>query len=539
MKQIIKIILLPIIPVIAFGCGGDRNTYPVPVADAGADSVVMETKSFKIGSEKYTADFGTITVQENRGNSTSRLINIPFLRIHSHAMNPAEPIFGFAGGPGQSNMTWGWEKAWTFLSRHDFVLVGYRGVDGSTVLDCPEVTEALKKNEDPLSEESLKSVGHAWTAAAARLESQAIDLDSYTMLDVIEDNESVRKALGYNRIDLLSESYGTRVAYLYGLRHPKIMFRSAMISVNPPGHFVWEARMTDAQLRQYSTIWSRDSAMIRKSPDLYATMSKVLSSMPENWLFFNIDPGKVRVVTFALLFHRATAAMVFDSYVAAERGDPSGLALMSTAYDYVVPSLATWGDMACKAVSADFDSTLDYAEDMDSSKTPLGSPMTALLWGPLSYGHWPMKLVPEEFRKPRRSEVRTLLLSGSVDFSTPPDFARNELLPFLPNGRQVILSECGHVNDVWYTNISNTRLILTSFYDTGTPDASLNSYVPMAFAVKWGFPLIARIAVGGIAFVVIALGMVALWIIKRHRKRQASRNLTSPDITAIRNGGSK
>jgi hypothetical protein len=31
----------------------------------------------------------------------------------------------------------------------------------------------------------------------------------------------------------------------------------------------------------------------------------------------------------------------------------------------------------------------------------------------------------------------------------PAEYARDELMPSLKNGRQVILSEMGHVNDVW------------------------------------------------------------------------------------------
>jgi hypothetical protein len=58
-----------------------------------------------------------------------------------------------------------------------------------------------------------------------------------------------------------------------------------------------------------------------------------------------------------------------------------------------------------------------------------------------------------------------------------------ELLPCLTHGRQIILSECGHVGDMWYANIENTRLTLTTFYKTGVPNVSLSSYVPMDFRV--------------------------------------------------------
>ncbi len=246
-----------------------------------------------------------------------------------------------------------------------------------------------------------------------------------------------------------------------------------------------------------------------------------LNTMPRKWLLVSINPGKVRVVTFALLFHRNTSAMVFDAFVAAGQGDPSGLALMSLAYDYVIPSMNTWGDLAAKAVSADFDSTRDYCAGMDPSVMPLGSPMTTLLWCPSTYHRWPTEQLPEEFRTLHRSDVETLLLSGSVDFSTPAEYATTELLPYLKNGKQVIVFECGHVNDLWYVHAENTRLILRSFYDTGIPNTSMNSYIPMDFHVKWGFPMIAKTAFGVIVFTGMVFVGAIVWLMKRFGKRKA------------------
>jgi pimeloyl-ACP methyl ester carboxylesterase len=509
---------LLMISILLLGCGESSHRYPVPPIDAAPGSIVVESRPFEIGSEKYNADFGSITVPENRGNSRSRLISIPFLRIHSRAKEPAEPIFAFSGGPGQSNMSWAWEFAAIFLSQHDFVLVGYRGVDGSCVLDLPEVQEAMKAPGDPLTDESLDAIGRAFASGAARLGAQGVDIDGYTMLECIEDNESVRRSLGYERINLLSESYGTRVTYLYGLRYPDHVFRSAMISVNPPGHFVWDPRMTDTQLRYYANLWSKDPSASARTPDLYGAMHKVLTAMPGRWFVFPINPGKVRVVTFALLFQRKTAAMVFDAFVAADRGDASGLALMSLAYDYVVPSLGIWGDLASKAVSADYDSTRNYRSDMDPPGLPLGAPMSKIAWGTTGPRAWPIKPLPEEFRRLQRSDVETLLLSGSIDFSTPAEYATNELLPNLKNGKQIILSECGHVGDVLLVHGDNARLLLTSFYETGVPNTSLNTYVPMEFGVSWGFPMIAKVALCAVLILVIGLFAAVTWLIRRIRR---------------------
>jgi pimeloyl-ACP methyl ester carboxylesterase len=509
--------------VSVVGCRSeDPDRYPPLPAGARENDVRTTVQSLTVGATTYRADYGMIAVKERRESPTARLIAIPFLRLRSLAGEPAEPIFGLAGGPGTSNLSWDWGKAQPFLDRHDFVVVGYRGVDGAHRLSCPEVAEALKGCRDPLSRASLDTIGRAWTRSAERMKSEGVDLNGYTMLEVIEDMEAVRAALGYRRIDLLSESYGTRVAYLYGLRHPEAIARSAMISVNPPGHFVWDATTIDTQLRQYARLWSRDSLMTTRSADLYASMRRVLRSMPDHWLLFPIDAGRVRVVTFALLFQRGTAARVFDAYVAADQGDASGLALMSQAFNHVIPSLFTWGDLAAKAVSADIDSTRDDLAETESPETPLGSPMGRVLWGPLQFASWPTAPLPPEYRRIRESGVVTLLLSGNIDFSTPAEAARNELLPHLPNGRQVVLSECGHVDDVWYRNPGNTRRILNSFFDTGTADTSLTAYLPMEFQVDWGFPALAKTIVS--AGVVIAVGLIVsiVWAFRRYVLRRPS-----------------
>ncbi len=119
--------------------------------------------------------------------------------------------------------------------------------------------------------------------------------------------------------------------------------------------------------------------------------------------------------------------------------------------------------------------------------------------------------------------MQTLLLSGSVDFSTPPEFATNELLPYLDNGRQVILSEYGHVNDMLYAQPENSRLLLTSFFNSGVPNTSKNSYLAMDFNVGWGFPAIAKLAIGLIAFVGIAVIGIAVWLVRRYGNRKRAK----------------
>ena len=78
MKPKIKFILFTIM-VSGFGCKNNKNDYPISPMNAVAGSYIIETKPFKIGAETYKGDFGTITVQENRSQSTSTFLFFAFI----------------------------------------------------------------------------------------------------------------------------------------------------------------------------------------------------------------------------------------------------------------------------------------------------------------------------------------------------------------------------------------------------------------------------------------------------------------------------
>ena len=127
----------------------------------------------------YAADCGTLVVPENRANPQSRLIALPVTRIRARSEHPGEPVFRLEGGPGVTNMKF--PKASRIAGSHDVVLVGYRGIDGSSVLDCPEVTSALKHSTDFLAAESLRAEADAFRACADRLQHSGVDLAGYTL----------------------------------------------------------------------------------------------------------------------------------------------------------------------------------------------------------------------------------------------------------------------------------------------------------------------------------------------------------------------
>ena len=491
-----------------------NRTVTVP-AGAHMGEIFLAASTISLNGIKYQADWGTLVVPENRSNPATRPIALPVKRIHSPSHQPAEAIFYLGGGPGISNM--GFKPPAWLLREHDIVLVGYRGVDGTPRLDCPEVVKAVKGvGGDVLGPASLDAMGAAMRASAARLQNQGVDLAGYTIPEVVNDMESARKALGYVRINLLSESYGTRVAQIYADMHPTSLLRSAMVGVNPPGHFYWDPAVVDAQLADYASLWKQAAG--ERAPDLLRAMRSVNTGMPSHWFFLPIDPGKVKIVAFSMLYHRTSAPIVFDAYLSAAHGDPSGLALMSTAYDFLLPHMMTWGEFFALGSSADLEPGRDYRAELTTPQGVLGSPMALLIWGSAA-GNWPPNTIPAQYRQVQPSDVQTLLISGSLDFSTPAQFAEEELLPAMRNGRHVVIAEQGHVSDFWGFQPQARQRLLTSFYDTGKADASLYQTLPMDFKPAMRFPVLAKVLLA-VSFVLV-FGLVwAAWSALRRRSRR-------------------
>ena len=136
---------------VGFASGSTAVSVP---RGARAGQLTMHSCTYATEKGAYGAECGTLVVPEDRANPRSRLIALPVTRILARSSHPLAPIFHLNGGPGTTNMTFA--QADRLAADHDVVMVGYRGVDGSSVLNCPEVTAALESSSDNLRQSVAK-----------------------------------------------------------------------------------------------------------------------------------------------------------------------------------------------------------------------------------------------------------------------------------------------------------------------------------------------------------------------------------------------
>jgi pimeloyl-ACP methyl ester carboxylesterase len=522
------LVVIAVLVTLLSACGGRGDPIAVPAGAQAGDLVGLEPCTYEAKEVKYDAECGTLVVLENRDDPDSRLIALPVIRVRATGDDPAEPIFYFSGGPGTSNLHF--QHVEDVIEQHDIVQVGYRGVDGSVVLDCPEIGEAIRNARDLLSDKALESYTAAGTSCAERLQAEGADLAGYSLTETIDDNEDARVALGYERINLLAGSYGTRLAMIYAWMYPDSLHRVLMLAVNPPGRFVWDAEVIDEQIEEVARLCARDPKCSARTDDLAALMRRLSEDMPDRWLLFPIDGDAIKLLTNVMFFESIrppgvpvplSGPAAVDMWLAAAGGDASGMALASISRNLFLPTLWIWGEGLSLAASVDdyYDPARDYRSEFEAPHTILGSPMSLMLWsmGP----EWPTHPIPQEYLQVQPTDVETLLISGSIDFSTPPQYATKELLPYLSNGEQVILTDFGHTSTFWNSQPEARERMLNAFFDTGQVDASLYTYQPLDFDVGLGWPTLAKLLVAVPALIVVLVAVVVWLIVRRRRRRRA------------------
>jgi len=228
---------------------------------------------------------GYVNVPENYTDPDSALIQLAVTIVRSPGgARYADPVVYLEGGPGGSGTAdvEGWLEQ-PFLADRDLILFDQRGTGWSwPSLNCYELEYA---SDDTDLEAAI--------ACYERLRDEGIDLAQYNSAASAADLALMRQALGYNEWNLLSVSYGTRLA-LTVMRDAPQGIRSVILdSVYPPEVNAYEEEALNG-LRTFELLFAdcaADRACNAAFPNLAQTLYALLDALDANPVEFEVvDP---------------------------------------------------------------------------------------------------------------------------------------------------------------------------------------------------------------------------------------------------------
>ena len=148
-------------------------------------------------------DCGYLIVPEDYDDPAGAAIRLPVIIIHSRSENPApDPLLYTAGGPGHSSLSsvWGFARS-PFVDARDIIILEQRGnLYAEPSLDC--------------------DVSVWWEETGGRapcldsLRARGIDPAHYTTASIVADIDALRRVLDYDQWNLYGGSYSARLMLL-------------------------------------------------------------------------------------------------------------------------------------------------------------------------------------------------------------------------------------------------------------------------------------------------------------------------------------
>jgi len=396
---------------------------------------------------------GTYDVFENRETRSGRKIalNVAVLPAQRPDRLP-DPIVFFDGGPGEpsvSDAAWHEENLKPLRRRRDILLVDARGTGRSAPLDCEESETARLQGylNDFLPVDQVR-------ACRDLLEKRA-DLSQYTTERIVDDMAEVAAALGYEKVNLMGTSYGTRAVLVFIRRHPERVRTATMFGLLPTDARVPlpAARNSQATLEALFADCSREPACAAAFPDLRADLAKVLRHMEEKPVPVVItDPDTEKKVSMVLTregvaqtlrymlygdFGRARLPLALHSAAA---GDFEFLGTMA----YVFGSTTTQGSRGLYlSVTCAEDVAFIREEEIPAAVAGTFLGDFRVRRQIAACKEWPAARLGADFLAPVTSDVPVLAVSGENDPTTPPANGE-QVVRHLKRGRLIIVPHRGH-----------------------------------------------------------------------------------------------
>ena len=387
------------------------------------------------------AECGVLSVAENPQQPGGRQIRLRIARVAAiSSAHAPDPLFVLAGGPGASAISFYVSVAEAFARIHrdrDIVLLDQRGTGASNLLECAQDEEALARASEA-------EIAASTRRCLAQL-SQRADVRYYTTSLAVDDLERVRSTLGYQSINLYGASYGTRVAQQYLRRFPARVRSVILDGVVPVEEALGPRMALDAEhaLDEILARCARSAPCHEAVGDPSGDYHAVRGALTPHAVPVNIpDPTSGARVSFAFGSTQLGAVLRLMSYTA-DYAALLPLALHQAAAQHDYGTLAAQFLLATRSfgesVATGMHNSVVCAEDVpywqpaaiDRAALAATYIGTAQLDGLATIcSIWPRGPADADLHAALHSDVPALLLSGSADPATPPDFARRAAASF-------------------------------------------------------------------------------------------------------------
>ncbi len=444
------------------------NLAVATVAPIPAAEITWEPTAVEIGDRSVEAESGRLTVPEDRAAPAGAQVELALLRLPSTSGTPGAPVVYLAGGPGGSGIRsgtapWLYPAFESLAADRDVILLDPRGVGASKpMLACrprslpqPEWFAEMPRYEEWMLGEL--------EVCAAKFRADGVEPSHYNTATAADDLESLRSALGVEKMDLLGFSYGTHLALAALRRHPDSFERLVLVGTEGPDHTRKLPSALDTHLRRLSILAAQDPSIGEVVPDAADLLARLRARLAVTPLPVVVPGPDGQSMTLPL------GADFLSYIILRDMGDTSDIpvlpALLAT-IERGDPSLAQWFVAKRTAELGSFVYVTYFAVDGASGASPerwarirreapdslfAGVPN---LFFPESAERLGIADLGDEFRGRLVSDVPTLFVSGRLDANAPP-YQAEEIRWGLPRGEHLIVAHAGHEDMLGHPEVTD------------------------------------------------------------------------------------
>ncbi len=394
---------------------------------------------------------GTYEVWEDREERSGRRIGLNVMVLPALAETPApDPVFWLHGGPGgaATESAAGIAQALAeSRETRDLVFVDQRGTGKSHPLDCP-----TPGDDAPLQEHFEEFLPLDEVRVCLRM--QEADVRFYTTPIAMDDLNEVRQALGYDRINLLGGSYGTRAGLIYLRRHPETVRAAVLKGVAPtnmrnPLPF---ARALDRGVQAVIAACAAEEACAAAYPDLAGDWGRVVARFEQGPVTAEVEHNGrretvtisrgvfadgVRHILYSVRDSRRLPRIIRD----AARGDFDRFAQAELSQAIEFGNMLSMGMFLTVTCSEDLRFITEEDIRRETDGTFLGDYRIRRQLAACEA--WERGEIDEGYEAPVTADVPVLLISGEVDTATPYE-GGNWVAEFLPRAVHLIVPNESH-----------------------------------------------------------------------------------------------